>query len=207
MAAAKGIAAEATRGIASALVTLPGEIRTPRLLLRPWRPQDAEQLAPILVRDVPHLSPWIPARVAEPAPPEELAKRLSDFAADFDAARGFRFALLHAPSGELLGEIDLFPRDASGRVPLIQSDRAEVGYWLRSDRTGGGLATEAVQAIIDAAIRLGRFTHIEIRCDVANVRSAALPARIGFERSPDVSLGGMSNATDSVWTLAITSHR
>ncbi len=189
------------------MTTLPTEIRTTRLLLRPWRAQDAEQLAPILVRDVPHLAPWIPARVAEPATVEELEKRMTAFASDFDAARNFRFALLSAESQELLGEIDLFPRDASGRVPLAQSDRAEVGYWLRSDRTGDGLATEAVQTVIAVAARLGRFSHIEIRCDVANVRSAALPARIGFQLSPDASLGGMSSASDSVWTLVLEAGR
>jgi RimJ/RimL family protein N-acetyltransferase len=182
---------------------MPSELRTARLHLRSWRADDAQELAPILERDVPHLSPWIPARVAEPASVADLVTRLSGFAADFAAARAFRYALFDSQRNELLGEIDLFPRNASGRVAIDESDRAEVGYWLRSDRTGQGFATEAVREVIDAAMALRRFAHIEIRCDARNVRSAALPARMGFVLSPDIALGGQSNADDSVWLLSL----
>lgn len=187
-------------------MSIPSELRTPRLLLRPWRPEDAEQLAPILVRDNDHLAPWIPAAVATPASGPQLAERLSAFAADFAAARSWRFALLDVASNELLGEIDLFPRNATGRVPLAEADRAEVGYWLRSDRTGNGFVTEAVQAVIDAATCVGRFSHIEIRCDVRNARSAAVPARIGFRRVDDETSGRESSVGGgelSIWMLPL----
>lgn len=188
------------------MTSIPREIRTDRLLLRPWSRDDAAELQPILVRDVPHLKPWIPAAVAEPASVPELAIRLAGFAADFVAERAWRFALWDAAANELLGEVDLFPRNASERVALADADRAEVGYWLRSDRTGHGLATEAVEAIIGAAAELPRFTQIEIRCDAQNVRSAALPARLGFHRYSDPAHGSESSTASAglaVWTLPL----
>ncbi len=129
---------------------VPRELRTARLLLRPWRPDDAEVLAPVLVANQAHLSPWIPRRVWEAAPVEALAERLSGFAAEFSATREWRYAMFTLDDGRVLGEVALFPRAASGRVPLLEADRCEIGYWLREDATGTGLATEAAQAILTA---------------------------------------------------------
>jgi RimJ/RimL family protein N-acetyltransferase len=159
---------------------VPPFLRTERLLLRPWHPDDATRLAPVLAENVAHLAPWIPWRVAEPAPPPELAQRLAGFAADFAEEREWRYALLAPDESAVYGEVALFPRSAAGRVPLDAADRVEIGYWLRSDATGRGLATEAARAALDAATALGGMTRVEIRCDARNRRSAALPQRLGF---------------------------
>src|SRR5215469_697196 len=103
---------------------VPTEIRTERLWLRPWRGEDAERLHPILVANYEHLAPWIPPRVATPA----VVPLLAD--------REWRFAMLTSDELRLLGEIDLFPRSATGRVAFADADRAEIGYWLRADETG-----------------------------------------------------------------------
>lgn len=187
-------------------MSIPSELRTPRLFLRPWRVEDAAQLEPILLRDTRHLGPWIPATVATPASIPELAERLSGFAADFAAERAWRFALFDNATDELLGEIDLFPRNATGRVPLTDADRAEVGYWLRSDRTGRGFATEGAQAVIEAAAGFPQFSHVEIRCDVRNVRSAAIPARLGFHLVANDAQDRESSSGDdelALWMLPL----
>lgn len=163
-------------------MTIPTKIRTARMLLRPWRASDASQLAPILRANHAHLAPWIPARVSTPAPLRELAARLDEFAADFTAGRSWRYAAFDWESGELLGELDLFARDSSARTTVANADRAEIGYWLRADRTGAGYATEGTRAMMDVARAIPEFTRIEVRCDPRNERSAAVPARLGFER-------------------------
>src|SRR5262245_1970063 len=121
----------------------PIEIRTTRLVLRPWRGADAIAMSPILERNQAHLSPWIPERVWKPAPVDALALRLAGFAADFDADREWRFGIFTRDDQKLLGEVGLFPRSATGRVPFPDSDRVELGYWIRSDETGRGFVTEA----------------------------------------------------------------
>ena len=159
---------------------VPDEISSARLLLRPWRAEDAADLHPILATNWEHLGPWIPARVAEPAPIPILAQRLAGFAADFAANREWRYALVTRDEGRVLGEVGLFPRSATGRAPFGDSDRAELGYWLRSDETGRGFITEAARAVLAIAANIPRFSHVEIRCDARNTRSAAVPRRLGF---------------------------
>lgn len=178
------------------------EVRTARLVLRPWRAGDAAALEPILRANQAHLGPWIPPTVSTPASQRELAARLAGFADDFAADRSWRYAVFTAGDGELLGELDLFARDATGRVPLASADRAEIGYWLRADRTGMGYATEGAQAMIDVASHIPAFTLIEIRCDARNARSAAVPARLGFERT-ETPRAGDQTSTLEVWTRSV----
>jgi RimJ/RimL family protein N-acetyltransferase len=156
------------------------EIRTPRLLLRPWRATDAVALHPVLAANYDHLAPWIPARIADPATVELLAERLAGFAADFENAREWRYGLFTADDQTVLGEVGLYPRGATGRVPYVAADRVELGYWLRADATGQGFVTEAARAVLDVAATLERLSHVEIRCDARNAPSAAIPRRLGF---------------------------
>ena len=151
------------------------------MLMRPWHAADAHLLAPVLAANVARLAPWIPARVATPLPVPELAERLSGFAADFAADRAYRYALLTLDGQRLLGEADLFPRSATGRVPLPEADRMEIGYWLDVAATGRGHATEAARALLDVAGATPGVRHVEIRCDASNSPSAAVPRRLGFE--------------------------
>jgi RimJ/RimL family protein N-acetyltransferase len=159
---------------------IPATLRTERLLLRAWAPTDAPALAPMLVANVAHLGQWIPAHVSTPAPVPALAERLAGFAADFDHGRAYRYALLTPDGSRLLGEADLFPRAASGRVPLAAADRVELGYWLDAAVTGQGFATEATRALFGVAATLPGLSHAEIRCDGGNGASAAVPGRLGF---------------------------
>ena len=150
------------------------------MLLRPWTAADAPALHPVLVANLAHLAPWIPAQVATPLPLPDLAQRLTSFADDFASGRAYRYALLMPHGADLIGEVDLFPRAATGRVPLSAADHVELGYWLDAASTGQGLATEAVGALLAVAAMLPGMTHVEIRCEAANAKSAAVPQRLGF---------------------------
>jgi RimJ/RimL family protein N-acetyltransferase len=162
---------------------LPTTVRTERLLLRPWKPEDARTLGPILESDAARLAPWLPARVAAPAPAEVLAERLAGWAADFDAGRAFRYALRSPDDAGLLGGADLHPRSATARVPLTEADRIEIGYWLAAGAEGKGLALEAVRALVKLALTLPGIASVEARVDPRNERSAALVRRLAFVES------------------------
>ena len=57
----------------------------------------------------------------------------------------------------------------------------EIGYWVRSDRTGRGYATAAAWALTGVAFDwFPLINRIEIRCDPANVASAAIPPKLGY---------------------------
>lgn len=184
---------------------IPTGFCTERLLIRTWRADDAELLHPILVANYERLAPWIPARVATPAPVPALAERLARFAAEFEADREWRFAILRPDETTLLGEIDFFPRSTSGRVHVAEADRGEIGYWIRADESGRGFVTEAVRAMVDVARQIDRFAHLEIRCDARNAPSAAVPKRIGFRLSQTVAeppkTPGEAGVQLQIWTL------
>ena len=165
---------------------VPELLRTERLLLRRWRPEDAALLQPVLAANVAHLQPWIPWHVAEPVPEAELATRLAGFAADFDAGRQWIYGILAADGGTVYGGVGLYPRAAGGRTPFDAADHIEIGYWLRADVTGQGFATEAAGAVLAVADALPGMTRVEIRCDARNVRSAAVPQRLGFRHARTV---------------------
>lgn len=159
---------------------IPDALRTDRLCLRAWQEADAALLLPVLEANVQHLADWIPAHVAAPAPPGDIELRLAGFAEDFRAGRCWRYAIFTADEGDLLGEVDLFPRSSAGRVEFASADRLEIGYWLRRDATGKGFASEAARAMLELAEALPGMTRVEIHCDPLNAASAAVPRRLGF---------------------------
>ncbi len=56
----------------------------------------------------------------------------------------------------------------------------EIGYWVHTAYAGKGYITEAVEAITAFAFEILNAERVEIRCDERNIRSAAIPKRLGF---------------------------
>ena len=193
----------------SRVYTVREELRTPRLLLRRWRPSDAPALQPVLAANVAHLAPWIPWRVAEPLDVEPLAVRLAEFAVAFDETREWRYGLFALGDGAVLGEVSLFPRSSSGRVALDTADHLEIGYWLRADRTGEGLATEAARAVRDLAVTIPGMSRITIHCDGRNAASGAIPRRLGFRLTTVVAESSRDGELSrlQVWEQRIDADR
>lgn len=186
---------------------VPTEIRTARVLLRPWRAEDAPELLPILEANRDHLGPWIPARVSTPVPVPELAERLAGYSREFEAAREWRYGMFSPDESTLLGEIGLYPRDAAGRVAYADASCVEMGYWLRADATGQGLVTEAAEVLLDLAAKLPRLSHVEIRCDARNAPSAAIPKRLGFTLATTIAERTVPSTAEpiylQVWTRSL----
>ena len=65
-------------------------------------------------------------------------------------------------------------------IDRIGPDGLEIGYWLDGAHTGRGLVTEAADLLTAAGLGLDGIERVEIHCDQANVRSAAVPARLGY---------------------------
>jgi len=190
---------------------LPLEILTDRLVLRPWREEDAVALSPILEANFEHLGPWIPARVSTPAPVPELERRLAGFAGDFAEDREWRYALHTRGDDRLLGEAGLFPRSPTGRAHFSNADRVELGYWIRRDAMGAGFVSEASRALLTLVESIREFSCVEIRCDARNAPSAAIPRRLGFGlvstiESPSVVTGDPAVQLQ-VWSLDLATIR
>ncbi|HEX7063416.1 MAG TPA: GNAT family N-acetyltransferase [Woeseiaceae bacterium] len=179
----------------------PHALDTDRLRLRKWRREDAPRLLPVLEANVEYVGGWIPSHVASPVPLPELERRLSGFAEDFAAGRCWRWALFTRGSDAPLGEVSLFPRSATERVPFAAADRLEIGYWLDREATGKGYATEAARALFDLARRVPGIVQVEIHCDPRNLPSAAVPRRLGFRLVDDGS-AAEPGAAGMIWASA-----
>ncbi len=71
--------------------------------------------------------------------------------------------------------------------------KAYIGYWLDEDNQGKGIMTAAVRSLIEygwAALGLNR---IEIRAGVENVKSRAIPERLGFRQEGVIRQGEFVN--------------
>jgi len=90
---------------------------------------------------------------------------------------------LAAANGESLGFGIFRGEKFIGTVGFVYFDRqvrkTEIGYWLDADEEGKDIVSKATRALIDWAFGYG-MNRIEIRCSTENVRSAAVPRRLGF---------------------------
>lgn len=67
-----------------------------------------------------------------------------------------------------------------GLMPDPYGIAAEIGYWIDSEHEGRGLVTRAVGALIDIGFGEMGVNRIVIRSGVENLRSRAIPERLGF---------------------------
>lgn len=147
-------------------------IKTPRLLIRCWEPQDAPRLKKAVDENRDYLRPWLPWAQKKRESLQEFVERLREFRAKFDLDNDYIFGILDPEDRQVLGGCGLHLRVGEGA--------REIGYWIHQDFRGRGLATEAVGALVKVAFELEGLKRVEIRCDPANVASAAIPARLGF---------------------------
>jgi ribosomal-protein-serine acetyltransferase len=61
-----------------------------------------------------------------------------------------------------------------------QSNCADIGYWLSESYQGQGLMTAAAVACIQFAFQQWNVERIEIHCGENNLKSRAIPERLGF---------------------------
>ena len=89
--------------------------------------------------------------------------------------------------------LGIFERDesrvlgGSGLHTRHGPEALEIGYWLRADSEGKGLASEAAAALTRVAFELCGVDRVEIRIDPANERSQRVPERLGFTRRGDAA--------------------
>lgn len=155
-------------------------LRTPRLLLRPWRQHDAEPLSRLIATNLLHLQRWLPWAVQEPEPVEKKRERLAAFRSKFTQRLDLIFGMFDSAQSDsntqdaILGSIGLHMRIGFGA--------AEIGYWVRQDRTRNSFATEAAAALTRFGFEKLNLQRVEVHCDPANIASAGVPQKLGFTK-------------------------
>jgi RimJ/RimL family protein N-acetyltransferase len=175
----------------------PRRIQTERLVLRCWEPDDAPLLKATIDKNVEHLLPWMPWAAHEPETLAEKTARLAEFKRLFGAGDEAVYAIFNRAETEVLGGTGLHPRGgAHGR---------EIGYWIAAEHEGKGLVTESSAVLTRVGFEHLELDRMEIHCDPRNVRSAAIPRRLGYEHEATLRrrltdhLGDFRD--EMIWTL------
>jgi ribosomal-protein-alanine N-acetyltransferase len=147
-------------------VTLP--LRTPRLEIRDYTLEDADDVARVLG------DPRVGLR--EGQGPMTRAEALAWLQEEIEYRRRDgtgRYAVVLRETGEVVGGCGLVRRELAEGVEI------ELGYHLRSDLWGRGLATEAARACLDEARErgLGRVVAFIVP---GNARSERVALKIGM---------------------------
>jgi RimJ/RimL family protein N-acetyltransferase len=152
-------------------IPLPQELRSERLVLRPYRGGDAEVLFAAVEESRERLRLWLDW-VDEFETLDDARLYVSGAAHDWSRRRDLFFGLFDR-AGRYLGNTGLHNIDWSLRS-------FEIGYWLRDGVEGHGYAQEAVRRLTHFAFDDLQANRVEIRCDPRNERSRRVAERLGF---------------------------
>lgn len=155
------------------LLDFPSEFYTERLLIRMPRPGDGKEVYNAINESIEELQPWMPFAQKKQTE-QEVEANIRDSHVKFLAREDLRLLVFLKDTGEFV---------ASSGLHRINWDipKFEIGYWIHSHFSGKGYMTEAVTGIIDFAFHKLQANRIEIRCDSRNVKSRAIPERLGFK--------------------------
>ncbi len=172
-------------------------IETERAVVRCWHPTDADILLHAVTQSIDHLRDWMPWAKNEPTTLEEKSALLRHWRAEFDQDSDYTYGIFSPNEEEVWGGTGLHKRLAGNAL--------EIGYWIRSDLINRGLATEIAAALTKVAFTVNKVDRVEIHCDPANVRSAAIPRKLGFTQEALLrrrATGSDGSPIDTmIWTL------
>lgn len=152
-------------------------IETARLVIRCWDPDDAPLAKEAIDSSLDHLREWMPWAQAEPTTLAEKRSLLESFARMFARGEDAVYGIFDLDERRVVGGTGLHPR-LTGRA-------REIGYWIRADAIGRGLATESTAALTRVGFEVDGLEWMEIHCDPRNVRSAAIPRRLGYAQTDE----------------------
>lgn len=132
---------------------------------------NAEKAFAVVMANYDHLhewSPWVNENFSLVSVKAFYKRSLSKFANDEDEI-GLNIVL----KGEIVG--------GTGFHEINRQDKsAEIGYWLAKEFNGRGIVTKCVKKLLDYAFDEMKMNRVVIKCVPENVKSRAIPERLGF---------------------------
>jgi len=173
----------------------PESLSRGQVSLRRWRRDDVAALLAAVIESQQDLRPWMPW--ADRYDRDSAAGYLRQCEAQWASGSAFAYAII--VSGQIAGSAGLHNRVGDGGL--------EIGYWVHSDWTGRGIATDATAALTDAALAMPGIVRVEIHHDAANAASGRIPAKLGYTRLGERAARDLwppapgETGTDVVWQL------
>ena len=122
---------------------------------------------------------------------------VAQVAAAFDLDEEYVYAIFSRDEKSVWGGTGLHKR--------LEGSALEIGYWIHADQINRGLATETSAALSRVAFEVHKVDRVEIHCATENVRSAAIPRKLGYEQEATLRrrAEGVNGSPHDVmiWTL------
>lgn len=131
---------------------------------------DADEVYRLIDANRAHLARWLPWAAEQTL--DGVRAFIEQGLAQFARGAGYHCAIRE--SGRLVGVIGVHEIDWPNK-------RAGIGYWLAEDAQGAGSVTRACRAVVDNLFDEMGLQRVEIGAAVENVRSRAVPERLGFK--------------------------
>ena len=144
---------------------------TPELKLRHLTENDAPEVFALVDRNRERLRSWMPWVDATRTQQDSLAFIQSRIK---DQSRGdHQFGIIHHKRiAGLIGFVRSNPEQGSSML----------GYWLDAQEVGKGLITRSTEALLKLGFTKLGLKKIIIRAQPTNIRSCAVPERLGFTK-------------------------
>lgn len=183
-----------TRPVPRAL--FPDQLVAGDLELVRWNARFAREMGAAISTSLEELRRWMPWASSVPAV-EQLRATLAQGNVRFESNEDWPY-VIREPGGELVGSTGLHRRAGP--------DVVEIGYWIRSDRTGRGYATTAARVLTDAAFERGAgIERVEISTHELNAASQAVARKLRYQvvrEEPREAQGTVPEGRSLIWSMS-----
>lgn len=138
--------------------------------LRLLQQKNDDEIFRLVDRSRPYLGRFLPW-VEGVASAEDYKQIIPLWLQQFADNKGFQSGIFY--KGNFVGMIGFHPIDWGTNMTAI-------GYWLAEEHQGKGIMTCCCQKVMEIGFLEYGLNRLEIRCDPENVKSRAIPERLGF---------------------------
>jgi ribosomal-protein-serine acetyltransferase len=157
------------------LLDLPEKIETPRLIVRCPRSGEGKVVNEAVLESWEDLGPWMPWARGKKPTIDESEENVRIGLTRWITREDLWMFIYDKKSGQYIGGTGL--HRINWDIPAV-----EIGYWIRTSRSGEGIITESTNALTRFAFEFLKCKRVEIKCSSRNLKSVAVMERLGFER-------------------------
>jgi RimJ/RimL family protein N-acetyltransferase len=166
------------------LFDFPEEFYTERLVIRMPKPGDGKAVYEAINASMNELKPWMPWAHRDQTE-QDVEENIRNAYVKFLAREDLRLHIFHKETGVFIAASGL--HRINWQVP-----RFEIGYWIDTRYSGNGYITESVEGITKFAFNELKAKRVEIRCDSGNIKSRAIPEKLGYSLEGILKNDGLS---------------
>lgn len=154
---------------------VPERLTTARFVLTRFTRRDAEPLYQAVEASLPELAQWLPW--AHPGySRDDAAAFIRDSMQAWRDGKAYDYAIRDSTRpGRHIGNASIWHVSRLART-------GEIGYWVRTDRTSAGVATEVTERMVRLGFEVMGLHKVTLRIAVGNRSSERVAEKLGFIR-------------------------